>query len=160
MNEKFTFFWQSQSPFSQWHRSDFTIDGITFTCTEQMMMYEKAILMKDYKTAEAIMKAGYDPKKHKSLGRKVKPFDAGLWEASCKEIVYKANYLKFTQNHRLMEALLSTKGTTLVEASPYDSLWGIGLLESDPRAHDRSTWRGKNWLGETITQLRINLIGE
>lgn len=160
MTEKFTFFWQNKSTFSQWHKSMFMENGQVFTCAEQYMMYHKAMLMGDVKTAQLILDAGYDPRKHKELGRQVTPFNAELWNDNCKEIVYRANYLKFTQNIEMLEVLKSTKGTELVEASPYDKIWGIGLLETDPRAQNKSTWQGKNWLGEVLTQLRMHLIGE
>ncbi|ARO21437.1 GTP cyclohydrolase (plasmid) [Bacillus tropicus] len=160
MTEKFTFFWQNKSTFSQWHKSMFMENGQVFTCAEQYMMYHKAMLMGDIKTAQLILDAGYDPRKHKELGRQVTPFNAELWNDNCKEIVYRANYLKFTQNIEMLEVLKSTKGTELVEASPYDKIWGIGLLETDPRAQNKSTWQGKNWLGEVLTQLRMHLIGE
>lgn len=156
--EKFTYFWNG--PFSQWYKSTFVENGITFNCAEQYMMYHKALLMGDMETAAAIMNAGYNPREHKALGRKVKPFYADLWNEKCKEIVYQASYLKFSQNPNLLKELVNTRGTTLVEASPYDTIWGIGLAEVDPRAQNRNTWRGTNWLGEVLTQLRINTIGE
>ncbi len=160
MTEKFTFFWQNKSVFSQWHKSMFMENGQVFNCAEQYMMYHKAMLMGDIKTAQLILDAGYNPRKHKELGRQVTPFNAEVWENNCREIVYQANYLKFTQNTEMLEVLKTTKGTELVEASPYDKIWGIGLLETDPRAQDKSTWQGTNWLGEVLTQLRVHLIGE
>lgn len=156
--DKFTFFWNG--PFSQWYRSLFTIDGITYNCAEQYMMHQKALMMGDTESAKEIMNAGYDPRTHKALGRKVRPFDAKLWNEKCKEVVYKGSYAKFTQNRDLWEELKATAGTTLVEASPYDKIWGIGLYEDDPRAKKRETWLGTNWLGEVLTQVRIDLLGE
>lgn len=156
--EKFTLFWNG--PFSQWYRSTFEIDGMKFNCCEQYMMYKKAMLMGDRETAHKIMDIGYDPREHKALGRQVKPFSATKWNQHCRQIVYEANYAKFSQNPKLLEELKGTIGTTLVEASPYDKIWGIGLAESDPRALSRETWRGTNWLGEEITKVRVALLGE
>lgn len=158
--EKFTYFWQSQSPFSQWHYSPFKVGELSFTCCEQWMMYHKALMMGDDETAKQILNAGYNPKLHKALGRKVKPFDEALWKEKCRDLVFAGNYYKFVQNPHLLLKLKETKGTTLVEASPYDTIWGIGLNAEDPRAKNRNTWRGTNWLGEAITKLRITLIGE
>ena len=158
--EKFTFFWQNKSPFSQWHRSNFTEHEFQYTCAEQYMMHHKALLMGDTETAAAIIALGYNPREYKALGRKVKPFDAKLWNEKCREIVYQGNLLKFTQNPHLGKQLAATHSTTLVEASPYDTMWGIGLGENDSRAKNRNTWRGTNWLGEVLTKLRKDLIGE
>lgn len=157
--EKFTFFYRSKSPFSQWHPSYFEIEGISFSCAEQYMMYGKAKLFGDEEIAQKIL-AAKQPREQKRLGRKVRNFDPKIWEENAKAIVYKGNYAKFTQNEALKSALLSTKGTTLVEASPTDKIWGIGLSESDARAYDRSTWQGTNWLGEVLTQLREALQSE
>lgn len=155
--EQFTFFWKSASPFSQWHFAKFKIDGITFNCTEQYMMYKKAMLFDDVDIAQQVLDTQM-PVDQKRLGRKVKNFNKEVWENNCKEIVYEGNYAKFTQNKHLKEKLLSTSGTTLVEASPYDDIWGIRLSADNPKAKDRSQWQGKNWLGEILTQLREDII--
>lgn len=160
ISEKLTPFFGSQSPFSQFHHVTFSEDGIVFDCMEKYMMYKKAMLMGDAQTANEILNVSYNPKRCKELGRKVKPFNAVLWDQECKNIVYQGNKLKFTQNPNLMEALKSTAGTTLVEASPFDCRWGVGLSKDDPRINDRRQWRGANWLGECLTQLREDLFGQ
>lgn len=157
--EKFTFFYRSQSPFSQWYPASFVIEGITFNCAEQYMMYVKAILFNDEEMAKKIIEAK-DPGKQKALGRAVRNFDPAVWEKERLNIVYKGNYAKFTQNEELKKHLLKTAGTTLVEASPRDTIWGIGLGADNPRSQDRSTWRGKNLLGEVLTRLRGELMKE
>lgn len=152
--EKFTFFWRGV--FSQWHRCRFHVDGIWYNCAEQYMMAQKAIHFGDVKTAKKVMEAS-DPSVQKKLGREVKPYDEDKWNAVAKEVVYKGNLAKFTQNKMLLKKLMETEGTTLVEASPYDNKWGIGMGEKDPRCQRRETWRGTNWLGEVLTQLREDL---
>jgi ribA/ribD-fused uncharacterized protein len=154
--EQFTYFWKAASPYSQWHLANFTVNGITFNCCEQFMMYEKSILFEDKEVAEKILEAN-DPAEHKKLGRQVKNFNSDIWESHCRDIVYKGNYAKFTQNQHLLKKLLSTAGTTLVEASPYDKIWGIGLDQNHPHAKIRSKWRGENRLGEILTKLREDL---
>lgn len=151
--EKFTFFWRTASPFSQWHPADFTVNGIQYTSAEQYMMHQKALLFGDQKIADKIMNTN-SASVQKRLGRTVADFDQTKWEAECKQIVYEGNRAKFTQNEDLMVALLATRGTTLVEASPDDRIWGVGLAEEDPRIRSRKTWRGTNWLGEILTRLR------
>jgi ribA/ribD-fused uncharacterized protein len=151
MSEKFTFFWSG--PFSQWHRCKFTVDGVEYNCAEQYMMHQKALFFGDKETAKKILETT-SPKAQKALGRQVTPFDQGKWEGVARDVVLRGNLAKFKQNPDLLEKLLATKGTTLVEASPYDKIWGIGLKEDDPKAQDRATWRGKNWLGQVLTAAR------
>lgn len=154
-NEKFTFFWNG--PFSQWHLCDFTVNGFKYNCAEQYMMAMKANIFNDLVMLKNIMEASH-PKEQKKFGRSVRGFDADIWNTVARDIVYRGNSAKFSQNPELCKLLISTEGTTLVEASPYDKVWGIGLSEDDPRAQDRSQWLGLNWLGETLTELRNNMI--
>jgi ribA/ribD-fused uncharacterized protein len=153
--EKFTFFWGGT--YSQWATSPFKIDGVAFNCAEQYMMYKKALLFHDYDAVKDIM-ATDNPEIQKAIGRRVKGFDAGRWELYCEQYVYEGSYAKFSQNPKMLEELLATDGITLVEASPEDKIWGIGLRESDPRVHSRSTWEGTNLLGEILTQVRIDIL--
>lgn len=154
MKETFIFFWKGR--FSQWQRCKFVVDDITYCCAEQYMMAEKARLFKDNETLEKIMNATH-PADHKKLGREVKNFDLGKWNAVAKDIVYKGNFAKFMQNEDLKVALLATTGTTLVEASPYDRIWGIGMDNNNPDVNDRTKWRGTNWLGEVLTKVRNDI---
>lgn len=154
--EKFTFFYGGV--FSQWHKCSFDI-GRTYNCAEQYMMFQKAMTFRDHGTADKIMSATH-PRDQKRLGRMVANYDDTIWNAIVREIVYEGNKAKFTQNQGLLEQLFATDGTTLVEASPSDRKWGIGLYAHDQRALSRSTWRGTNWLGEVLTKLRDDLIQE
>jgi len=158
-SEKFLFFYRDASPFSQWHPASFELEGQLFTSAEQYMMYGKAQLFGDRDIAARILQAGH-PRQQKALGRQIQRFDNELWNREAKQIVYRGNHAKFTQNSELLVALLATAGHTLVEASPTDRIWGIGLSEDDPRVHQRSTWRGTNWLGEVLTQLREDLLSQ
>jgi len=148
--DKFEFFWGG--PFSQWYKSDFTIDGITYNCAEQYMMAKKALLFQDIDSHTAIMAAKV-PAKQKELGRAVKNFDATKWNAVCKQYVYEANFAKFSKEP-LKALLLATAEKEIVEASPYDTIWGIGLSEHNDDRFDKSKWKGTNWLGEVLMQVR------
>jgi hypothetical protein len=154
---RFTFFWRHESPFSQWHPVEFGVEGKRFVCAEQFMMHGKAVLFGDLKVAERIL-ASASPKTHKALGRKVVGFDEQVWLRERERIVYEGNHAKFTQNAPLLAALLATAGTELVEASPMDRVWGVGLSEEDPRIQDPSLWRGQNLLGKVLTRLREDLL--
>ena len=120
------------------------------------MMYEKARLFGDDEAAQEILRSS-SPSEIKKTGRRVRNFVKEKWEEVCREIVYRGNRAKFTQNEELLKALMATCETELVEASPYDCIWGVGLSETDPRIHDPAQWRGTNWLGEILTQLREDL---
>ena len=98
------------------------------------------------------------PKVAKELGRKVKNFDPKIWDSNKLNIVSKGNYLKFTQNKELCGYLISTSNKMLIEASPYDKIWGVGLTASDPRILDTSKWRGENLLGKVLIIVREDII--
>jgi ribA/ribD-fused uncharacterized protein len=153
----FTFFFTEASPFSQWYPCRFVDDGVEYTCAEQYMMRGKALLFGDTDVAADVLAAAH-PREHKALGRKVKNFDDHVWKRERVRIVTAGNRAKFTQNPELLEQLLATKGTTLVEASPYDRIWGIGLDAKDPRASDPAQWKGQNLLGKILTELRDELL--
>ena len=153
----YTFFFTEASPFSQWYACSFRAGTLTFNCAEQYMMHGKAMLFADEAVAAEVM-AAVHPREHKALGRKVKRFDDAVWKRERETIVLAGNRLKFTQNPALLELLLATKGTELVEASPYDRIWGIGLAATDPKAQNPATWRGQNLLGKILTQLRDELL--
>ena len=156
-DETFTLFWHG--PFSQWHPSPFVVAGVRFSHAEQFMMYSKAMLFGDRESAGQVLQA-QTPKEQKAIGRQVQGFDENVWALFRDGVVFTGSYAKFTQNPDLRELLLATHGTTLVEASPYDRVWGIGLAEDDPHARNRSQWRGLNLLGEALTRAREVILWE
>ncbi len=153
MAARYTFFFTESSPFSQWYRCTFVVDGVQFMCAEQFMMYAKAKLFGDDEIAAKILAAGH-PKTHKALGRKVKNFDETIWAVKRLEIVKTASLAKFGQNPELCALLSRTAPSELVEASPFDKIWGIGLAADDPKARDPRKWRGQNLLGKVLTEVR------
>lgn len=146
----------SKSCLSQWWMSDFIVEGITYCCAEQYMMAEKARLFGDESVRKEILQCT-DAKEMKALGRKVQNFDAALWEAHCQRIVREGNLAKFRQNPSLKVFLLSSKELVLVEASPYDRVWGIGMAEDDIDARDPMKWKGTNYLGFALMWVRQQL---
>ena len=181
--EEFEFFWKADSPFSQWHPSPFKYKDKQFISAEQFMMYSKAKLFGDNVVADKIMhlnnallskdlisgnieaggiindKENFKvwskiQKKFKDLGKEVKGFDEEVWKQKRISIVTVASREKFEQNPKLKEKLLATGKKTLVEASPFDSLYGIGLEKHRPEAQDRNQWKGLNLLGEILTNVK------
>jgi ribA/ribD-fused uncharacterized protein len=154
-----TIFFSEKDEFSNWYISSFEVEGQRFNCVEQFMMYQKAKLFDDDATAAKIMAAS-NPRAQKVLGRRVAGFRDDVWLERRSEIVVAGCYAKFSQNSRLRDVLLGTRKTQLVEASPYDRIWGVGLSERDPRIFDSRKWRGKNLLGQALMQVRMRLASE
>lgn len=154
---KFVFF--RGGPYSQWFKSPFIIDGMQFNCCEQWMMYQKAKLFGDKEFANAIMRTN-NPREQKRLGREVRNFNDEVWMEHAYDLVVKGNRAKFSQNPDLLKTLEGTKGKVLVEASPYDKRWGIGLAEGAEGIENPANWKGENLLGQAITEVRIELFNE
>lgn len=151
------FFYGSSEIYSNWHRCRFTIEGISFNCSEQAMMYYKAKMFRDYSTAEKILRSK-NPRDQKQLGREVKNFDETYWIENREEVMYRILYEKFTQNKEFKKDLLKYKNYQFVEASPYDKIWGIGLGQDNDLILDESSWKGQNLLGKTLTRLKNDLL--
>jgi ribA/ribD-fused uncharacterized protein len=154
LTDKMVLFWGS--PFSQWYSRPFVVNGVTYNCAEQFMMAMKAKKFGDEESLFKIM-ASRSPSEQKKIGRMVKNFDSKEWDAISRDVVTLGNRAKFTQHEDLKALLLETGNLEIVEASPYDTLWGIGLGEQDPRCLDKATWQGKNWLGECLMRVRQEL---
>jgi ribA/ribD-fused uncharacterized protein len=152
--DKYIFFWGGT--FSQWAPSEFEIDGVKYVTAEQYMMAKKALLFNDTDSYDKIMESK-SPRDQKAMGRRVKGFNKDKWEAVCRDYVYEANYAKFTQIPAFKEELLATGDREIVEASPKDTIWGIGMHETHKDILDKSKWRGTNWLGEAIMKVREKL---
>ncbi|MFR7476962.1 NADAR family protein [Frisingicoccus sp.] len=138
---------------SQWYPCQFEVDGVTYTSAEQYMMAEKAKLFGDEEIRSEILCTS-DPRKCKALGRKVRNFDKAVWNKEKEHIVRKGNTKKFLQNSALRSFLLSTGDKVLVEASPTDRVWGIGLGKNNSDALDPQKWRGQNLLGFALMNVR------
>lgn len=155
--KKHIFFWNGI--YSQWHKAPMTIDRIEYNSCEQYMMHQKALLFGDEEIAELIMQET-NPREQKKFGRMIKNFDKATWDKNCLAIVYEGNLAKFRQNADLKEQMLSTKNKIFVEASPLDSIWGIGLAEDAEGIDDPSYWLGLNLLGQALTLVKNQLRNE
>jgi ribA/ribD-fused uncharacterized protein len=120
------------------------------------MMHMKALMFGDDEVAALVMKAK-DAYTQKKLGREVRNFDAAKWNAKCKPLMVEGLVSKFSQDEYCKKTLLDTGDKELVEASPTDRIWGVGLAESDPLIESKKNWRGTNWLGEVLMNTRDQL---
>lgn len=147
----------TQSCFSQWFPTPFEVDGVSYASAEHYMMAGKARLFDDAQTLERILVAA-TPADAKQLGRQVQGFDGAQWDAACFDIVVRGNLAKFSQHPALAEFLLATGEQVLVEASPVDRIWGIGLAAEDKKASQPEKWRGLNLLGFALMEVRSALL--
>jgi ribA/ribD-fused uncharacterized protein len=158
---KYLHFWGHQqkgqsvdkSCFSQWFPATFVLDGTPYLTAEHYMMAQKARLFNDQQNLDAILQCA-TPVEAKKLGRQVLHFDHTLWNAHCFDYVVQGNIGKFAQNPALKMFLLNTKERVLVEASPRDRIWGIGMGSNNPNACNPEQWRGKNQLGFALMAAR------
>jgi ribA/ribD-fused uncharacterized protein len=159
---KYLFFWGHQksksgeltsSCFSQWWTSPFIVENVRYNTAEHWMMSQKALLFNDREIYEKIIVAK-SPAEAKKLGRQVSNFDEAIWNAKRFEIVIKGSLDKFTQHKDLKEFLLNTKERVLVEASPVDRIWGIGLTVDSEKAENPKCWNGLNLLGFALMKVR------
>ncbi|MFJ3580682.1 NADAR family protein [Streptomyces sp. NPDC090127] len=148
----------SASCLSQWWESPFEVGGVRYATAEHWMMAAKARIFGDPE-AEGAALASRTPAEAKKAGRLVRGFDQGVWERERFGIVVEGSVHKFASDEALRAFLLGTGGRVLVEASPLDRVWGIGLAADDPRATDPARWRGLNLLGFALMEARERLRG-
>jgi ribA/ribD-fused uncharacterized protein len=167
---KFVFFWGHSAKtggaagkgaagkhvLSQWWMSEFEVDGVRYPTAEHYMMAEKARLFGDDDALTRIL-ASPSPGAAKALGRQVRNFAADKWDAACFDIVARGNEAKFGQNEELRTYLLNTGDKVLVEASPVDRIWGVGLAADDPHIENPKRWSGANLLGFALMKARVAL---
>jgi len=146
----------SKACFSQWFTSPFQVDNVRYPTAEHFMMAAKARLFGDQENEEKVIKSSH-PKQAKELGRKVRGFDEATWIRERYRLVVEGNFAKFSQNPELKEFLLGTGKRILVEASPYDRIWGIGLVADHPDAEKPAAWKGLNLLGFALMEVRATL---
>jgi len=159
---KYIFFWGHTGKdneevgkfiFSQWFFAPFTLDNIEYKTSEHWMMANKAKLFGDHEIFKKIINAD-KPGEVKELGRQIKNFDQLTWDKQKYEIVKSGNIHKFSQNQKLKDYLINTGNRVLVEASPVDTIWGIGLTQDSKNIDNPYTWKGLNLLGFSIMETR------
>lgn len=150
------YFYGMKEIYSNWNRATFIHNGITFQNSEQAFMWEKANFFKDEVMRDKIAQE-FNPKEAKALGRFVAGYNDDKWNAVRYQYMVSVNVSKFRQNPFYMLTLLNTDKRILVEASPYDKIWGVGLGENDNLILDEKNWLGKNLLGKALIDVRFTL---
>ncbi|MFD6322165.1 NADAR family protein [Streptomyces sp. NPDC058442] len=162
---KYLYFWGHRplpdgrigaSCLSQWWPSPFTVDGVRYATAEHWMMAAKARLFADPEGEQRVLAAQH-PGQAKEAGRLVRGFDEEIWRRERFRVVVEGSVHKFAAHADLRAFLLGTGERVLVEASPVDRVWGIGLAATDERAMDPEQWRGPNLLGFALMRARTRL---
>ncbi len=165
LENKFLFFWGHQPSndgtitktcFSQWWESSFLVEGIEYKSAEHWMMAKKAELFNDKENLKQIIQCK-TPAEAKKLGREVRNYNDTIWLEKRFDIVKNGNHHKFSQNKDLLEFLLNTNERIIVEASPVDPIWGIGMASDDKDINNPEKWKGLNLLGFALMEVRDEL---
>lgn len=161
ITKNYIFFWGG-SVLSNWADTPLILPNINITVptSEHYFMYLKAIYFNDVETAEEILKSK-TPRDAKKLGRKVKNFSEELWRNERENAMLTALKLKFQQSSKFRKIIVAAKKSNLefAEASPHDSIWGIGMGEDHPNLLNTSLW-GLNLLGKCLNTIRDEAILE
>lgn len=159
---KYVFFWGhrksknnsiTQSCLSQWWGSPFLVNEILYKTAEHWMMSQKALLFEDTISFQKII-SSETPAEAKSMGRQVCNFNEDIWISKRAEIVVQGTLHKFSQNEELRQFLINTKDNILVEASPVDTIWGIGMAADNEKIENPNCWKGLNLLGFALMEVR------
>lgn len=146
-----------RSCLSQWWPSEFRANDKVYSSAEQYMMAEKARLFKDADAEQSIM-SSTDPRMMKKIGRDIRNFNQNIWDMYKYSIVFAGNMFKYKSNCELSHFLVSTSPCILVEASPVDRVWGVGLSMHDYRIDNPVAWKGTNLLGFALMHVRDELM--
>ena len=154
---QYTFYFREHSIFSNWNTEhSFELFDQKFNCGEQAMMWSKAMIFGDKEKAEEIMQET-DPREQKKKGKEVSGFDEDIWKGARTPLMYMIFKAKFSQNEEAYGPLIQSKNTIMVEASPYDKIWGCGLSEEKAKRTPESQWPGKNLHGKVMTKYKNDI---
>lgn len=149
---------QDNGYLSNWAKSPIVLDGTKYNCVEQWIMASKARACGDGSVEYQVMRTA-NPRKQKALGRSIdkKAVDRHWGVQQKWNIQLRGCTAKFQQNETLARRLLQTGQKPIAEASPSDTIFGIGLAPNNPLAQDPANWRGLNLLGKALMQVREEL---
>ena len=141
---------------SQWWPAPFAEDGVSYPTAEHWMMAGQARLFDDEPGLARVLAAA-SPKDVKAVGRAVRGYSEQVWADARFDLVVAGNLAKFRQNPDLSAFLSATDRKVLVEASPRDRVWGIGVGANHSDATRPSRWRCTNLLGFALMNVRDQL---
>ncbi len=153
LTQSIIYFWkpeQDDGYLGNWYTAPFTIEGKLFHNSEHYFMWKKVMLFEP--TQEDKILVATDSKTMKDIGQKIKNYDDAIWSAERYKIMVESLMHKFSQNEDLKKRLLATGTCDLVEASPFDKIWGIGITKSQALAGVKG--KGQNLLGKALMEVR------
>ncbi len=157
VTDKAVAFWNSI--FSNFFPCKFEFKGMKFDSSEQAFMWCKARHFGDVQSCIQILEAE-SPREAKQLGRGVKNFDGASWDKAKYGYMVEVLVAKFKQNPQLKKVLLETQDRTLIEGSPVDQIWGVGIHWQDINCLNESKWKGENLLGKALMDVRTIILKE
>lgn len=152
VTDQYVFFWNGDV-FSNFHPCQFIVNGVKYVNSEQYFMAQKALFFEDKESYNKIMKE-HNPHECKKIGRRVKNFNAELWDGASYAIMKEGVMAKFSQNPHLKQKMIFFQNQEFVEASPFDAIWGVKMGENDPNIENKEKWCGLNKLGQIMTEVR------
>ena len=148
------YFWGGSNPLSNFHKCDFQENDVSFTSVEQYFVYKKAHHFSDEVAKQKVLTL-QDPVQIKRT--MIKGYDKAQWAPMSERVMEQGLSLKFHQDEGMKKALLATEHRELIEASPYDSMWGIGIGLHSESLTDKTKW-GSNRLGKLLMEIRERLV--
>lgn len=147
-------FWHGDSPFSNWYRGlEIKYQGFVFDNSEALFMYLKCKFFNQEELALEVTE-NQDPAKVKKIGRKIKNYNEKSWAESRVGYMKLVQVMKFGQHPELNKILLATGDKQIIEASPLDNIWGVGMYSTHPDVEDPEKWKGQNLLGKVLESVR------
>ena len=146
----FTIFHGRTSVYSNFFPAPFKDGNTKFTSSEQMYQHELCLYFGDAHAARQVM-LQTDPVAMKKIGDRVAITQSDRredwYKHRAREVMATAVFLKFTKNPILLQHLCAAEGQ-FVEANFHDH-----TLKDDD-IFNPSCWKGKNWLGEILSDLK------
>jgi ribA/ribD-fused uncharacterized protein len=156
--ETYICFWkpnETNGYLGNWYNSPFTIDNIQFINSEQYFMWRKLKEFDpDNDQLEKELLKSTNSAEMKAIGQQVKNYKDKVWATIRYDVMKTGLLQKFIQNPHLLTKLLNTKDAILVEASPRDKIWGIGLNAEHAMSVGKENWPGENLLGKCLMEVR------
>ena len=152
-------FFSPSSPLSNMFDCDFVVDGVWYHTTEQFIVVQKAMLFGDADIISQVRQLR-NPVQMKQRGKEIKGLNRDEWHVKAPALILPGLLAKFEQVNVCRAMLLATGDRLLVEASPHDLFWGVGIGLNDVRLWNRKYHRGHNMMGKLLMTVRDEIVSQ